>query len=223
MQSPAKKNKWAFPLGLVIVLFAAIGIVFLILFGVKGIQNLTENSKQKQEYEKFLLPIVMNDPDTFDDITQANMGQLLDSTIWSLIKKNIEIDKYDYVDDKLLIPQKDVEQQFAKLFGKDLKPSHQTVEGSEYQFEYDKSLQGYKIPIFGMENTYTPDVLDVDKKSGTVVLTVGYISGSEWKQDENGKMVEPEPSKYVKITLRTKDNSYYVSAIQATDAPEKIK
>ncbi len=223
MQNKTKKNKWAFPLGLVIVLFAVIGIVFLILFGVKGIQNLTNNSKEKQEYEKFLLPIVMNDPDTFDDITQANMSQLLDSTIWSLIKKNVETDKYEYVDDKLLIPQKDVEKQFEKLFGTDVKPVHQTVDGSEYQFEYDKALQGYKIPIFGMENTYTPDVLDVKEKSSAIVLTVGYISGSEWTQDEQGKMIEPDPSKYVKITLRTKGSSYYVSAIQATDSPEKIK
>ncbi|MEG1179736.1 MAG: hypothetical protein RSD42_04950, partial [Oscillospiraceae bacterium] len=152
-----------------------------------------------------------------------NMGQLLDSTIWSLLKKNVETDKYEYVEDKLIIPQKDVEEQFVKLFGTDVKPVHQTVDGSEYQFEYDKALQGYKIPIFGMENTYTPKVLDIEKKSSTIVLTVGYISGSEWKQDEHGKMIEPDPSKYVKITLRTKGDSYFVSAIQATDAPEKIK
>lgn len=223
MHNTAKKNKWAFPLGLVIVLFAVIGMVFLILLGVKGIQNISENSKEKQEYEKFLLPIVMNDPDTFDDITQANMGQLLDSTIWSLLKKNVETDKYEYVDDKLLLPQKDVEKQFANLFGTEVKPAHQTIDGSEYQFEYDKTLQGYKIPITGMENTYTPKVLDIKDKSNAVMLTVGYISGSDWKQDEHGKMIEPDPSKYVKITLREKDNSYYVSAIQATDAPEKLK
>jgi len=223
MTKSGKRNKWAFPLGLVIVLLAVVGIVFLILLGVEGIQKISENNKQKKSYESFLLPIVMNDPDTFDDITQANMGQLLDSTIWSLIKKNVETDKYEYFEDKLLVPQKDVENQFAKMFGTDVKPVHQTVLGSEYQFEYDKTMQAYKIPIFGMENTYTPKVLDIEKKSSAIVLTVGYISGSEWKQDEDGKMVEPDPSKYVKITLRTKGNSKFVSAIQATDPPEKLK
>lgn len=223
MAKSGNKNKWAFPLGLVIVLLAGVGLVFLVLLGAEGIQKISENSKQKKSYESFLLPIVMNDPDTFDDTTQANMGQLLDSTIWSLIKKNVETDKYEYFEDKLLVPQKDVEKQFSKMFGTDVKLVHQTVLGSEYQFEYDKTMLAYKIPIFGMENTYTPKVLDIEKKSSTIVLTVGYISGSEWKQDENGKMVEPDASKYVKITLRTKDGSSYVSAIQATDPPEKLK
>lgn len=223
MASYTKKNKWAFPLGLVVVLFAVIGVVFLILLSVSGIKNLSDNSKKKQNFEKFLLPIVMNDPDPFDDITKANMGQLIDSTIWSLIKQNIETDKYEYDNDKLLIPKADVEKQFAKLFGKDMKPTHQTVMGSEYQFEYDKAKQGYRIPIFGMETTYTPKVIDVDEKSKTVILTVGYISGSEWKQDERGKMLEPDPSKYVTITLREQGSSYYVSALQAADAPEKLK
>lgn len=223
MAKSGEKSKWAFPLGLVIVLLAVVGLVFLVLLSVDGIQKITDNGKQKKAYESFLLPIVMNDPNTFDDITQADMEQLLDSTIWSLIKKNVETDKYDYFEDKLLVPQKDVEKQFAKMFGKDVKPKHQTVNGSEYQFEYDESKQAYKIPVFGMENTYTPKVLKIDKKSSSIVLTVGYISGSEWTQDEYGKMVEPDPSKYVKITLRTKGGSNYVSAIQATDPPEKLK
>ena len=30
----------------------------------------------------------------------------------------------------------------------------------------------------------------------------------------------PEPDKYMKITLREKGESYYISAIQATDPPE---
>lgn len=223
MASYNKKNKWAFPLGLVIVLLAVVGIVFLILLSVDGIKNLSDNSKKKQKFESFLLPIVMNDPDTFDDITKADMGQLLDSTIWSLIKENKETDKYEYDNDKLLIPQKEVEKQFSKLFGKEIKPKHQSVIGSEYQFEYDEAKQGYRIPIFGMETTYTPKVIDIDKKSKALVLTVGYISGSQWKQDERGKMLEPDPSKYVKITLREQGSFYYVSAIQATDAPEKLK
>jgi hypothetical protein len=223
MAKTVRKNKWAFPVGLLIVLLAVIGVVFLILLSVDGIKFLTNDHKQKEEYETFLMPIVMNDPDPFDDITKANMEQLLDSAIWSLIRQNAETDKYEYDDDRLVIPRKDVENEFAKLFGTDTKPKHQTVSGSEYQFEYDEGKAGYKIPIFGMENTYTPKVIDIDKKNNSILLTVGYISGSEWAQDERGNLIEPDPSKYVRITIREKDNLHYVSAIQATDAPEKIK
>lgn len=220
MSNYTKKNKWSFPLGLVVVLLAVVGIVFLVLLCVNGIKGATQNSKKNQQYEKFLLPIVMNDPDTFDDVTQAKMDQLIDSTIWSLIKKNVETDKYEYDNDKLLIPQSEVEKQFEKLFGKEVKPKHQTIDGSEYQFTYNKAKQAYEIPIFGMETMYSPKILKTQKKSKSVILTVGYLSGSDWKQDERGKMHEPDPSKYVKITMREQGSFYYVSAIQNTDEPK---
>ena len=52
------------------------------------------------------------------------------------------------------------------------------------------------------------------------MLNVGYISAEAWAQDAYGNYIRPEPSKYVKVTLRENENGYYISAIQSTDAPE---
>lgn len=38
--------------------------------------------------------------------------------------------------------------------------------------------------------------------------------------NSEGDMVAPEPDKYMKITLREKDGSYYINSIQATSSPE---
>ena len=70
---------------------------------------------------------------------------------------------------------------------------------------------------------YTPKVTEIDKTSNTIVLTVGYLAGEAWAQDSAGNFIQPEPSKYVKITLRENDNGYYISAMQAKDAPENAE
>ena len=223
MSMPKADKRWAFPLGIIIFIFAVVGLVFSITFAVKGIVKLVDHSdEQKKQYQAMILPVVMNDIDEFDDVTKADMGQLIEASVWSLIKSDVSTDQYKMDGGKMLFPQKDVEKAFKKLFGTDVKIKHQTVSSTAFEFEYDSSVQAYKVPITGVDATYTPKVIDIDKKSKTVVLTVAYLSGSEWIQEKDGTLSEPEPSKYVKITLRKKDKSYYISAVQSTDAPEAV-
>ncbi|MGN1418359.1 MAG: hypothetical protein ACI4W6_03440, partial [Acutalibacteraceae bacterium] len=68
----------------------------------------------------------------------------------------------------------------------------------------------------GITPIYTPKVMEANEKGNSITLTVGYLAGEDWTQDSEGNMVEPEPAKYVKITLhKTDKNSYYVASIQA--------
>ena len=109
--SAQEKKKWAFPLGIVIVVLAVIGLVTVIIFAVRGIGSLTDNSDKFEKYEQFLSPVIMNDPDPFDDVSGAQMSQLIDASIWSLMKSDIDIDQYEYAEGDVsgvIVPQKDV-------------------------------------------------------------------------------------------------------------------
>lgn len=217
------KKKWAFPLGIVVVVLAVIGLISVIVLAVRGIGSLTDNSEKFTKYEQFLSPIIMNDPDPFDDVRQANMNQLIDASIWSLLKSDIDIDQYEYAEGDVsgvIVPQKDVEKQFAKIFGTDVKPVHSTVDGGAYTFTYDEARQAYIVPLTGVMPTFIPRVISQQKKGDSIILTVGCISGDGWEQDERGNYIEPAPSKYLKVTLRVSDDGYFISAIQNTDAPE---
>lgn len=160
------------------------------------------------------------DPDNFDDITKADMSELIDISIWSLLKSDITPDRYESNESGMIIPKADVENQFKKLFGTEIAPVHTTVEGYGYVFAYDENAGVYTIPLTGIVPIYTPKVIDRETSSDTVVLTVACLPGEAWEQDENGQMVEPAPDKYIKVTLRVKDGAQYISAIQATTAPE---
>lgn len=218
-------NKFAFPLGLVIIIFAVIGVISAVGAGINGAKKLTDNTAKKVEYETMLIPVVMYDPNMFDDVTAANIDQLTVCAVWSVIKnEDIYPGRYETDDQgNIMIPAEDIEKEFAKLFGPDVVPTHIGVKGNFDEFTFNEQSRCYLVTSAGTVPIYTPKVTEIDKTSNTVVLTVGYLSGEAWAQDSAGNFIQPEPSKYVKITLRKNDNGYYISAMQATDAPENAE
>ncbi len=221
MEHAKKKSPLNFIVGLVVVILTVIGFISVVDFVSDKIQTTANKSKQTQLqlYEDFISPVIMNDPDTFDDITKADLQQLLSIAIWSVIDTGADPEKYEYTDDGMLIPQKEVEEEFLSLFGSEVTLGHSTVDGGDgVTFKYSKKKQCYIIPITGIMPIYLPDVTQADEKDNSVVLTVGYLASADWVQDSDGNMVPPEPGKYMKITLgKNTDGSFFVKAIQNID------
>lgn len=213
-------HKLAFPIGCIIVLLAAIGLVTIVISAVNGIDTAIDKSKHYEEYEKILTPVVLIDPDNFDDVTKADMSQLIEISIWSLLKSDIDPDTFESTEKGLSIPKSAVEEEFIDLFGTEITPVHATVDGYVLEFQYDAKTETYTVPLTGVTPIYTPKVVDKSTSSDTVVLTVACLAGDAWEQGENGDMIEPTPDKYIKITLREKDENLYISAIQSTTTPE---
>lgn len=216
------KRRLAFPIGLLVVILSLVGLVTVIIAVVNGISGLIEKSKGYEEYEKMLTPVVLIDPDTFDDITKADMGQLIEISIWSLLKNDNSPDKFETNDVGFAIPKAEVEKAFIELFGTEIAPVHSTVEGYGIDFVYDNTTETYTVPLTGVTPIYTPDVVEIHKSKDTIVLTVACLAGDAWEQGENGEMIAPSPDKYLKITLREVDGKQYISAIQSTTAPEHV-
>lgn len=215
-----RRNKAAVPVGIAVIIFAVIGFAAVIAGIVFGVGKLTDKSAEKAKYESFITPVIMFDPDPFDDVTKGNQAQLINAAIWALLKSDLDTSVYATDDGNLSIPQADVERYFSKLFGPEAKPQHTSVTGLGYEFSYDSAKQVYIVPITGIEPIYTPRVVEISKKGNTVELLVGYLGSSQWAQAENGDMIEPEPDKYVNVILRESSDGYYVSAIRSTNAPE---
>lgn len=223
-------HRWAFPFGLSIAVLAVIGAITLVSFGVNSIKKVTDQTDLKREYAIFVKNVIRNDPSPFDDINKANMSQLLDSAIWDLIGTgDTAIGKYEYSENDPIgyrIPQDDIELCFVRLFGSEVKPQHETVLGAGYTFYYDAVTKEYTIPVTGISPIYVPRVYSIDKKGSSIILTVGFVGYGEWDTDDLGWHTDPEPVKFMKITLRERktDNKdippYYVGALQATEAED---
>ncbi len=219
-------GKGAFILGLTVVLLAAVGAGFLINLGIGQVKKLTGNDGAKSEYESYLYPVVTLDPDTFDDVTGANMKDLICASILSLLTDN-ENNPYsfDFVEGEISgmgIPQETVEKAFKKLFGSDAAPVHQSVECSTCIFTYQSSAKRYVIPLTGYDPAYVPDVIEINKtREGNAELLVGYIAYGDWEKTKDSDFTSPEPAKYRKITLRKTKDGYYISSIQNAEAKNK--
>ncbi len=220
MSKKNSKQKLAFPIGLIVVLLAAIGLATVVVAGVKGVDTAIDKSRHFEEYEKYFTPVVLIDPDTFDDITKAPMSQLMEISLWSLLKNDVSSDSFESNDNGLAIPKAAVEEKFIDLFGKEIKPVHGTIEGYAIDFTYDNTSETYTVPLTGVTPIYTPDVVKVTKTTDTVVVTVACLAGDAWEQGENGEMIAPTPDKYIRITLRENNENLFISAIQNTTAPE---
>lgn len=211
-----KKNRAAnLIVGSLVLLFALVGVISVGSFAAEKIRGATDNSALLREYESFIYPFVMNDPDTFDDVSKADLSQLIAVSIWSILRSDPNADEYTYSEEGMLLPKEEVETEFSRLFGPDVKVRHTSADGGGIEFKYSEKKGMYVIPITGITALYTPYVTKAEEKSDRVILTVGYLSGDDWETDEKGEPVRPEPSKYVELTLRKNGDAYYISSLRS--------
>ncbi|MBR2868272.1 MAG: hypothetical protein IKB88_04285 [Clostridia bacterium] len=221
------KNKLAFPIGIIILILAVIGAVSTVRFVSDSVKKMTDNTVDKLKYEQMLEPVVMFDPEPFDDLNQADVSQLLNSAVWALLMSEEGTEKYPYSEGDvfgIIVPQEDIEKYFVSLFGTeiDIASMHASVDMSAFDITYDAALKSYILPITGVESAYTPKVYEIEKKGSSVILSVGYIGSKAWAQAADEGYEAPEPDKYMKITLRERNGGMYIASIQAVDGQEII-
>ena len=220
MADKKRRSPLSFIVGLIVLCLTAAGIVSIVsMVSQELIERKNEASlMQMKEYEKFVAPVIMYDPDTFDDITMANTEQLISIAIWSILDSDLPPDAYEYTDGGMIIPQTDVEEKFRKLFGNEAAITHSTVDGGGIYFSYSEDNSSYIIPLTGVTPIYTPKVTEIVERDSTVILTVGYLASTDWAQDSEGNIISPEPAKYMKITLgKNSDGSFYLRALQTAE------
>lgn len=220
-----KKNKFAFPLGMLIIIFSIIGIAATVKAGISLFKDMTDNSAQKEEYEEFLRPVVMYDPDPFDDVRSADITQLVNAAIWSLITQSNSTESFSYSTGDnmgILIPVEQVTAEFIRLFGNetDIASQYDSIDMSSHDITYDSAQGGFIIPITSLEVAYTPEVYEIEKKANSIILSVGYIGSKAWAEINGGEYVAPQPDKFMKITLRQGEKGYYIASIQSVNAQE---
>lgn len=208
--------------GGIVLFLAAIGAVFLIVTAVKAIQNLMTNSSQREEMETTLLPILMFDPAPFESLDTADPVMLLQASIWSAVlgdtsgKYTIELGQ------SLNVAETDVDAAAVRLFGPDVKLTHQTFGELDQSYYYDESNRAYSIPLYSQVGVYVPKIEDIQKgENDSYTLTVGYVSPG------NGVTVSldvtsNDPDKYMLYDMKynREKKYYYITAIRNASRQE---
>lgn len=219
-RTSAQRRKFASILGGIFILFAAIGLISVSMWGFKSVTGLFDNSANRDRYESFISPVVMMDPAPFSVVENMEDDLLLQSALWAaLTGENRGAYTYDE-NGLLLVPASDVNVAAAKLYGPDIHIIHRSFDDNDASYLFDPEISAYRVPSVN-KVAYSPYITAITKKGDNVVLTVGYIApGNIWTTDnlENGESNKPAPEKYMLYTLTKWEQGYYISSVSYIDA-----
>ncbi len=198
--------------GVVVTLLAIVGLVSTVGFAIDKIKAFADNTQQKNEFAKFVYPIVICDPAPFNQTIKLRSDTMITAALWDIILYEDKA-KYETEFDMIVVPEVDVEQHCANLFGTGLSVEHQSVLGADIQFYYDETIKSYRIPSNPKYFTYSPYVEEITRVGERYTLLVGYVSPTPaWLTlDEND---EPVSDKYMEYVVSKRGDEMTLVAIQ---------
>ena len=202
--------------GAVVLLFAVIGLITAIRFGISTAGDIINKTREKEEFSLLIMPLVLQDPPPFDNPEDAADTTIITASVWRLIinedTSKYPVDEFNFI----TVPQSDIEVQVKALFG-DVEYTHHTVGDTELMITYNDEDKTYIFPAKPYVMSYTPEVEAIQKTAENEYrLTVGYISPSlSWENDLEGNKYHSEPDKIMEYTVvRDEDGQYRVYSVK---------
>lgn len=215
------RRKLFYILGIIITILAIVGLFSTVSFAVEKIKNFADNTQQKNEFAKFIYPIVICDPAPFDNTVKLRNDTMITAAIWDIILYEDKT-KYEADFDMIIIPEVDVEQHAVSLFGTGLSFEHQPINGADIQFYYDESISSYRVPSNPRYFTYSPYIEEIVRDGEKYTLTVGYVSPTpSWLTLTSDE--EPEPEKYVEYVVSKHGDEMSLVAIQQSELKSELQ
>lgn len=198
--------------GIIFTLMALIGLISVVNFSVRIFTRFTENAAQKENFANYIYPVVVMDMSPFDNDAQLSDEQIITAAIWDLIVDG-DFDKYEKNIDVITVPQVDIEQHAAKLFGDGLTFEHKSFKASSITFYYDAEKKAYNIPISPTYYSYIPTIEDIEKDSSKqFTLLVAY------KRDRPSWLEAREHdspiAKYMRFVVEKTENGYQILSMK---------
>ncbi len=206
------KRKLYMVFGVIVTLLAIVGLVSTIGFAVDKVKAFADNTQQKNEFAKYIYPVVICDPAPFNQAVKLRSDTMITAALWDIILYE-DKSKYETEFDMIVVPVVDVEQHCAKLFGTGLSVEHQSVLGADIQFYYDETIKSYRVPSNPKYFTYSPYVEEITRVGERYTLLVGYVSPTPaWLTlNEND---EPVSDKYMEYIVSKRGDELTLVAIQ---------
>ncbi|MCI5945946.1 MAG: hypothetical protein MRZ39_03465 [Oscillospiraceae bacterium] len=209
------KRKGYLILGALMMILAVIGLISTVSFTVDKVKAFADNTQQKTEFARFIYPVVICDPAPFGQSVKLRSDTVITAAIWDIILYE-DKSKYESDFDMIIVPELDVEQHAAKLFGTGLSIKHQSILGADVQFYYNEDIKSYRIPANPKYFTYSPYIEDITRVGESYTITVGYVSPTPAWLTLTGDET-PEPEKYVNYIVQKRGDEYTLLGIQQSD------
>ena len=213
-----RKRRYSMAVGAVVLALALVGVCFLVgTVGHKVYEMVTDDSDLRA-YDTFLAPIVMQDPEPFEDSSTADEGMIQMASLWRAVTVNAaEYTEYDE-SGRTIVPLADVVDACHALFGPECELQPKSVKDETF-FEFDVEKNVYYVVPYSTQGSFAPYTVSKKTVGVTTVLKVGYVSAAdEWRDDMASSAAEsPTPVKYMEYVLKAdlETGQEYVTAIRS--------
>ncbi|HBT65793.1 MAG TPA: hypothetical protein DEB10_14135 [Ruminococcaceae bacterium] len=232
-------HRLAAPIGLMVLVLAAIGLVSLVMAGIRAVERAQDDTPLRNELYDFLLPVMQYNPEPFSNVNESKQDALLLAAIWRIteterIQQLLDssgISSYAMDDlGRMLIPVSEIEESYMYLFGSGVTIYHHTIgdEGKSFAVEYDESQGYYHIPSTSSSSMYVNVIDSLKKKGDRIEVRVGYVLTTKIGRDEKGELIDPTPKDAEKFQIYTvervdTDSWKLISVANEKSSDESVK
>lgn len=215
-------------LGLVMLLFAFIGVVATVWGGVYVIKRTRDTSYLKEDMYYTLLPLMQYAPVAFDSPDDSKQDALIQAALYQITNREwirqqqdseyvspYEVDEYG----RTAVPIADVTAAYNELFGTDTIPYCHTFgddAGTYFTYEYDAENQLYYVPYSSTSSAYQPVIDTIQRAGSTYRVRVGYVHLQDVVIDDHGnEVVSVDNATYFQIYTveRLEDDRFVIRAV----------
>ena len=207
-----KTKRPAIPKAVLSLMLCIVGTIIL----VNSVSVETFDAVYEENYNIFLLPLVLNDPEPFNSIDELDTNKILSASIWHTVlsQDNRYYTNFDELG-RVIIPIEDVAKSASILFGSNYSMPIQNPSTSTF-FELDPNGKNYLVKPISNHETYIPTVLSKSIANNEIILNVGYSKPDDPFWSINEHSTSPNPEKTMNYIL-SKDNTtgrMYIKSIQ---------
>ena len=222
-------------LGLVVLLFAVVGLVSTIVGGIRLIKSARDTSYLKEDMYYTLLPLMQYAPVAFDNPDDSKQDALIQAALYEITNREWIREQQDSnyvspypVDDygRTAIPIADVTAAYNDLFGADTIPYCHTFgddAGPYFTYQYDEANQLYYVPYSEVFSAYQPAIDTIQRAGRMYKVRVGYVHSQDITVDDHGNsVVDVNRATYYQIyTVERLENDHFVIRSVADESTSK--
>ncbi len=176
--TPTKRQKAFFIIAIFVIIMAVIGLISSVRFIADGIGRLADNTALKNEFARFILPVVANDIAPFENESEITNSSKISCAVWNILVNKDTSEFKSAQSGGIIIPEYNVSVSCKEIFGSGSTLTHQTVGMGDTRFVYDEENHIYTCPKDLRFLNYAPKITAMTENNGTYELTVDYMPPS---------------------------------------------
>jgi len=199
-------------IAVIMICFTVIGVITSVGFIQNIVNDIREQRTLKEEFARFVYPVVINDPPAYDSVDNLQDSTIIASAIWNIILIG-DKSNYDTEIGVIYVPAVDVESAANSIFGTGTL-NHESV-NLGIQFIYNSQSNTYEIPDNPILFSNSPKITEITNIGELYTVTVEYIAPSPYQVA--GIEHETEPTKTMIYTISRTREKMTINSIQAAE------